>query len=79
MNHSIEWVKLSKYIELTGDSADAVHGRRRLRKWKDGYHCKIADGNLWINLTNVERWVGEWESCETPALRNFKAIVDARQ
>ena len=59
MNHAIVWVKLAKYVELTGDSADAVHGRRRLGKWKDGHHCKIADGHLWVNLANVEKWVDE--------------------
>lgn len=60
MNHSISWVKLSKYVELTGDSADAVHARRKAGKWLDGNECKIVDGNLWINLTASERWVQSW-------------------
>jgi len=66
MNHAIVWVKLAKYVELTGDSADAVHGRRRLGKWKDGYHCKIADGHLWVNLSNVEKWVNDGGNGDAP-------------
>lgn len=60
MNHPIEWVKLNKYTELTGDSADAVHARRRSGKWLDGKQCKLVDGNLWINLAAAEKWVEQW-------------------
>lgn len=70
MNHPIEWVKLAKYVELTGDSADAVHGRRRLGKWKDGEHCKVADGSLWVNLTNVEKWLEEYGTVPKSAYRS---------
>lgn len=57
MNHPLVWVKLCKYIELTGDTADAVHARRKAGKWLDGRQCKITDGNLWVNLVEVEKWV----------------------
>ena len=60
MNHPISWVKLCKYIEITGDSGDAVHSRRKSGKWLDGNQCKIVDGNLWINLDAAERWVLSW-------------------
>lgn len=60
MNYPIEWVKLSKYVEITGDSADSVHARRKAGKWLDGDQCKIVDGNLWVNLRSVERWVETW-------------------
>lgn len=60
MNARIEWVKLCKYVELTGDTKDAVHSRRKAGKWLDGNQCKIVDGNLWINLVEAEKWVEQW-------------------
>lgn len=54
----MRWVKLSKYCDLTGDTSDAVHAKRRKGHWVDGVHCKVApDGNLWVNLEAVELWV----------------------
>lgn len=76
MNHGIEWVKLAKYVELTGDSADAVHGRRRLGKWKDGYHCKVADGCLWVNLTHVEKWVLEWDASKPNSMVTLRTKAE---
>ena len=55
-----QWVKLKKYVELTGDSAAAVHARRRARKWLDGDQCKIVDAALWINLPAAAGWVAGW-------------------
>ncbi len=50
------WVKLRKYCELSGETADAVHSKRRKGMWADGIHCRIAgDGNLWVNLDEVDR------------------------
>lgn len=57
---SVTWVKLKKYSELTGDSAAAVHARRRSGKWLDGVHCRIADDALWVNLVEAQKWVERW-------------------
>jgi hypothetical protein len=54
------WVKLKKYVELTGDSAAAVHARRRARKWLDGDQCKIVDEALWVNLPSAIGWIEGW-------------------
>jgi len=61
MNHPVEWVKLRKYVELTGDSAASVHARRRAGKWRDGHQCKVVDDMLWVNLSAAEKWVETWE------------------
>lgn len=54
----LTWVKLSRYCELSGETSKAVHAKRDSGKFLDGVHCKIApDGNLWINLVEVEKWV----------------------
>lgn len=54
----MKWVKLRKYCEISGDTTHAVHAKRKKGQWLDGLHCKIGpDGNLWVNLTEVEKWV----------------------
>lgn len=54
----LNWIRLAKYCELSGDSSDAVHARRRKRQWADGKQCRIGpDGNLWINPEEVNKWV----------------------
>lgn len=54
----LNWIRLAKYCELSGDSSDAVHARRRKRQWTDGKQCRIGpDGNLWINPEEVNKWV----------------------
>jgi hypothetical protein len=61
MEHPVSWVKLEKYVELTGDSIDAVQARRKAGKWLNGNQCKIVDGRLWIDLRAAQRWVEEWD------------------
>jgi hypothetical protein len=54
----MRWVKLSKYCELSGDTANAVHSKRKKGQFLDGVHCKIAsDGNLW---SMWRRWKNGW-------------------
>ncbi len=61
MSHPTTWVKLERYIEITGDTADAVMARRKAGKWLDGAQCKMTDGRLWVNLPAVDEWVEKWE------------------
>lgn len=56
------WVKLDRYVEISGDTVDSVQSRRKAGKWLDGVQCKIVDGRLWINLTAAQRWVEEWDT-----------------
>jgi len=54
----MKWVKLKKYCELSGDTANAVHAKRRKGIWLDKIHCRVAqDGNLWVNTEEVDKWV----------------------
>jgi hypothetical protein len=69
MDNALKWVKLSKYVELTGDTSDAVHGRRRQGKWQDGVHAKVADGSLWINVPKAQEWVAQF------GLASSKAVI----
>jgi hypothetical protein len=66
----MRWVKLSKYCDLSGDTPDAVHAKRRKGHWVDGAQCKVApDGNLWVNLEAVELWVQQGSVATQRALR----------
>ena len=54
----LQWVKLKHYCALSGDTPGAVHAKRRRGQWLDEVQCRIApDGNLWVNLVEVARWV----------------------
>ncbi len=58
----LDWIRLAKYCELSGDTADAVHARRRKRQWTDGLHCRVGpDGNLWVKPEEVNKWVESQE------------------
>lgn len=66
--YPVMWVKLAKYVELTGDSTDSVHARRQVGKWLDGQQCKLVGGTLWVDLRAAQRWVEDWH---TSPLRKF--------
>lgn len=54
----LRWIRLQTYCRLSGDTSDAVHSRRRKRKWIDGVHCRVGpDDHLWINPEEVNRWI----------------------
>ena len=59
--YPLVWVKLDRYVELSGDTVDSVQSRRKAGKWLDGEQCKIVDGRLWINLPAVEEWIQKWD------------------
>ncbi|SFM63335.1 hypothetical protein SAMN02982985_04752 [Rugamonas rubra] len=58
--YPMTWVKLDRYVEISGDSVDSVQSRRKAGKWLDGNQCKIVDGRLWINLQAVDEWIERW-------------------
>lgn len=52
------WIKLAKHCEITGDTPDAVHARRRKHLWTEGVQCKLGpDKNLYINPEEYNKWV----------------------
>lgn len=54
----LRWVRIDRYVELSGDSADAVEKRLRTGKWLRDVHARRPDGSasLWVNLDAVEDW-----------------------
>jgi hypothetical protein len=73
----LEWVKLEKYVELSGDSVDSVQSRRKIGRWIDGNQCKIVNGRLWINLRAAQRWVEEWNA-HSPSLASGRPRSNKR-
>lgn len=66
----MNWVKLKKYCEISGDTSNAVHAKRKRGMWLDGVQCKMGpDGNIWINLVEVERWVENGNKATSQRLR----------
>lgn len=53
----IEWIRIKKFCELTGDSDDAVRANM-IRHWPDGVIWKKApNGTIYINPENFNLWV----------------------
>lgn len=50
-------VKLSKWCELTGDTADAVHSRRKRLEWREGVHWHLRGAHVWIDTVEAQKWV----------------------
>ena len=68
----MKWVKLKKSCLDSGDTANAVHAKRKKGVWLDGIQCRIGpDGNIWINLIEVERWV---ENGNKAIIRSLRAV-----
>jgi hypothetical protein len=51
------WVTIDRYLEESGDTAEAVHTRRYRGIWQDGVHCNKPEGaGIWVNLPAVREW-----------------------
>lgn len=54
----IDWVRINRYCELTGETPDSVKHKRDKGLWLEGIHYrKAADGKLWYNLTEINKWL----------------------
>lgn len=69
----LKWVKLARYCELSGETRDAVMKKRSSGVFLDGLHCKIAaDGNIWMNLVEIEKWVENGNQATQKAIKSQK-------
>jgi hypothetical protein len=50
-------ITLRRYCDITGETAQAVHDRRRKGEWVDGKHCHMKRGRLWIDVPGIANWV----------------------
>ena len=62
--------KAKKYCQDSGDTSNAVHAKRKRGIWLDGVQCKIGpDGNIWINVVEIEKWVEYGNKATNSSLR----------
>ncbi|MTI12421.1 excisionase [Sansalvadorimonas verongulae] len=55
----MQWVRLSKYCELSGETRNTVNHKKKAGLWLEGREYRVAgDGCLWINLDAVNHWAG---------------------
>lgn len=53
-----EWMRVTGYIQRTGDNLNSVYDRINTGVWADGIHYRrTSTRTLWINYTEVMRWV----------------------
>lgn len=54
----LNWIRLSKYCELSNDTPDAVEKRLRTGHWLRDIHARKPEGSaeLWVNLRAVDDW-----------------------
>ncbi|WP_222937648.1 hypothetical protein [Spartinivicinus ruber] len=56
----LQWVKLKKYYELSGDTANAFYHKKSRGIWKEGCeYRKAADGVIWVNLKEVNNFAAK--------------------
>jgi hypothetical protein len=52
------WVRARKYEVISGMTAEAIKTARSRGKLIDGVHVKLGpDGNLWVNVPEMDAWV----------------------
>lgn len=54
----LRWVRLNRYCELSGETADAVSARLRTGVWLRDIHARQPQGSkeLWVCLEAVNEW-----------------------
>ncbi len=57
MSANVEWIRLEKYCEVTGETPEAVRKRRQKGIWLDGRHTRVRNRRLWVNTKAAQEWV----------------------
>ena len=64
----IEWIRASRYSDLTGEPMDAIYERITDGLWAAGKHYKrTGKRTLWINLPAVTEWINSQPHVEAVA------------
>lgn len=53
----VRYVRVSKFCELTGYTADAVQKLISRGRWLEGQQFRRVDGCVFVNLEGFEKWV----------------------
>lgn len=52
-----EWVLAEKFCELTGNTPNAIHQRRKAGCWLDGVHTAVVRRRLYVNIKAADQWI----------------------
>ena len=53
------WVLISKVVEYTGYTDDAIRAKKQRGEWREGVHWrKGPDNRLMFNLVAIQDWMG---------------------
>jgi len=56
---AMHWVLISKVVEYTGYTDDAIRAKKQRGDWKEGIHWRRGpDNRLMFNLVAIQKWMG---------------------
>ena len=56
--YPIDWVRIEKYCEISGETPSSVKTKRQNGIWPEGIIWrKMPDGVIWYNLPNINKWL----------------------
>lgn len=62
---ALEWIRVDRYCDLTGEPRETVESRIRDATWAAGKHYKrTGPRTLWINLLEANKWVTNHQHVE---------------
>lgn len=53
----MNWVLISKFVELTGYTEVAVRAKMYGGVWQDGVHWRKAGGRIHVSMKEYDKWV----------------------
>jgi hypothetical protein len=53
----VKWVRVNRFCELTGFTADSVQKLIAKHKWIEGQQYRKVNGCVFVNLDGYEKWV----------------------
>ncbi len=53
----MNWVLISKFVELTGYTEVAVRAKMYQGVWQEGLHWRKSGGRIHISMKEYENWV----------------------
>jgi hypothetical protein len=58
VGRQLHWVTTGEYCRLSGETREAVDGKRKNGLWIEGLHWKVAlDNRIRLNLLEIDRWI----------------------
>lgn len=52
-----EWVLVDKFCQMTGNTPNAIHQRRKIGCWVDGVHTAVVRRRLYVNVKAADQWI----------------------